>query len=53
MTDVDDRERESAATEASRWELAGEEEALRRHEAAERLKAEQEAAEQTDDEAPA
>ena len=40
MADRDDRERESRATGETRWEAAGEEEARRRHEAAERLKAE-------------
>jgi hypothetical protein len=48
MTDHADRERESAATEQSRWDAAGEEEARRRHEAAERLKAEQEELERRD-----
>ena len=38
MTDRDDRERESAASDETRWEAAGEAEARRRHEAAERLK---------------
>ncbi len=38
MTDRDDRARESAETDESRWEAAGEQEAERRHEAAERLK---------------
>lgn len=42
MTDHEDRERESAATAESRWDAAGQEEARRRHEAAERLKAERE-----------
>ena len=42
MTDHEDRERESAVSEESRYDAAGEEEARRRHEAAERLKAEQE-----------
>jgi len=41
MTDRDDRERESAANHETRWEAAGETEARKRHEAAERLKAEE------------
>jgi hypothetical protein len=48
MTDIQDRERESAANEGTRWELAGEEEARRRHAAAERLKADREAFERAD-----
>jgi hypothetical protein len=40
MTDRDDRERESRATGETRWEEAGEEDARRRREAAERLRAE-------------
>jgi hypothetical protein len=40
MTDREDRERESQATGETLWETAGEEDARRRHEAAERLKEE-------------
>jgi hypothetical protein len=40
MTDREDRERESQAADETLWEAAGEEDARRRHEAAERLKAE-------------
>jgi hypothetical protein len=38
MTDREDRERESQATDETLWEAAGEEDARSRHEAAERLK---------------
>jgi hypothetical protein len=40
MADRDDRERESRANGETRWEAAGEEDGRRRHEAAERLRAE-------------